>query len=128
MSQSGPRVVQVEPSPSSPLVTVVIRIGAAEMIRVFDLTSGKLLRSWSFLDAVSYKGAPPLSWSRDGKRLAISLPSTRGLKHPGRTAPANLLIYDVRSGQLAAKFETPVNTVKTWLRRSLMDIRECLGL
>ena len=30
--------------------------------------------------------------------------------------------------QLAAKFETPVNTVKTWLRRSMMDIRECLGL
>jgi len=30
--------------------------------------------------------------------------------------------------QLATKFETPVNTVKTWLRRSLMDIRECLGL
>ena len=29
--------------------------------------------------------------------------------------------------QLAAKFETPVNTVKTWLRRSMMDIRECLG-
>ena len=30
--------------------------------------------------------------------------------------------------QLAAKFGTPVNTVKTWLRRSMMDIRECLGL
>jgi RNA polymerase sigma-70 factor (ECF subfamily) len=30
--------------------------------------------------------------------------------------------------QLATKFETPVNTVKTWLRRSMMDIRECLGL
>ena len=30
--------------------------------------------------------------------------------------------------QLAVKFETPVNTVKTWLRRSMMDIRECLGL
>jgi RNA polymerase sigma-70 factor, ECF subfamily len=30
--------------------------------------------------------------------------------------------------QLAAKFDTPVNTVKTWLRRSLMEIRECLGL
>ena len=29
--------------------------------------------------------------------------------------------------QLAAKFDTPVNTVKTWLRRSMMDIRECLG-
>src|SRR5690242_18786160 len=30
--------------------------------------------------------------------------------------------------QLAAKFETPVNTIKTWLRRGMMDIRECLGL
>ena len=29
--------------------------------------------------------------------------------------------------QLAAKFERPVNTVKTWLRRSLIQIRECLG-
>jgi RNA polymerase sigma-70 factor (ECF subfamily) len=29
--------------------------------------------------------------------------------------------------QLAAKFETPVNTIKTWLRRALLDIRECLG-
>jgi RNA polymerase sigma-70 factor (ECF subfamily) len=30
--------------------------------------------------------------------------------------------------QLAEKFEAPVNTIKTWLRRSMMDIRECLGL
>ena len=29
--------------------------------------------------------------------------------------------------QLSEKFETPVNTVKTWLRRSLLQIRECLG-
>ena len=29
--------------------------------------------------------------------------------------------------QLAAKFDTPVNTIKTWLRRSLLEIRECLG-
>ncbi|CCE11546.1 RNA polymerase ECF-type sigma factor [Bradyrhizobium sp. STM 3843] len=30
--------------------------------------------------------------------------------------------------QLAVKFGAPVNTVKTWLRRSMMDIRACLGL
>jgi RNA polymerase sigma-70 factor (ECF subfamily) len=30
--------------------------------------------------------------------------------------------------QLAEKFNTPVNTVKTWLRRSILEIRECLGL
>jgi len=29
--------------------------------------------------------------------------------------------------QLAAKFEKPANTIKTWLRRSLIEVRECLG-
>jgi RNA polymerase sigma-70 factor, ECF subfamily len=29
--------------------------------------------------------------------------------------------------QLAAQFDKPVNTIKTWLRRALFDIRECLG-
>ena len=29
--------------------------------------------------------------------------------------------------KLAAEFEKPVNTIKTWLRRALIDIRECLG-
>jgi WD40 repeat protein len=102
----APEAVQIEPSPSSPLVAVVIRVGAAKMIRVFDLTSDKLLYSWSFLDAGDYGGPPALSWSHDGKRIAVSLPSARGLKHPGRTDPADLLIYDVVSGQLTTKFET----------------------
>lgn len=30
--------------------------------------------------------------------------------------------------QLSRKFDTPLNTVKTWLRRSMVEIRECLGL
>ncbi|TAK47045.1 MAG: sigma-70 family RNA polymerase sigma factor [Xanthobacteraceae bacterium] len=29
--------------------------------------------------------------------------------------------------QLAQKLERPINTVKTWLRRSLIEVRECLG-
>jgi RNA polymerase sigma-70 factor (ECF subfamily) len=29
--------------------------------------------------------------------------------------------------QLAARFDAPVSTVKTWLRRSLVEIRQCLG-
>jgi RNA polymerase sigma-70 factor (ECF subfamily) len=29
--------------------------------------------------------------------------------------------------QLAAKFGVPAGTIKTWLRRSLLEIRECLG-
>ncbi|MEH2510449.1 RNA polymerase sigma-70 factor (ECF subfamily) [Nitrobacteraceae bacterium AZCC 1564] len=30
--------------------------------------------------------------------------------------------------QLSRKFDTPLNTIKTWLRRSMVEIRECLGL
>ena len=29
--------------------------------------------------------------------------------------------------QLAAKLDIPVNTIRTWLRRSLLEIRECMG-
>jgi RNA polymerase sigma-70 factor (ECF subfamily) len=29
--------------------------------------------------------------------------------------------------QLSRKLDIPVNTIKTWLRRSLLEIRECLG-
>jgi RNA polymerase sigma-70 factor (ECF subfamily) len=29
--------------------------------------------------------------------------------------------------QLSAKLDVPVSTIKTWLRRSLIEIRECLG-
>jgi RNA polymerase sigma-70 factor (ECF subfamily) len=29
--------------------------------------------------------------------------------------------------QLSVKFDKPINTIKTWLRRSLAEIRECLG-
>lgn len=28
--------------------------------------------------------------------------------------------------RLAAELDTPINTIKTWLRRSLLDVRECL--
>lgn len=33
------------------------------------------------------------------------------------------LSYD----ELAARFEVPLNTMRTWLRRSLMALRECMA-
>jgi RNA polymerase sigma-70 factor (ECF subfamily) len=39
-----------------------------------------------------------------------------------------LAYYDGASREeLATKFDKPVNTIKTWLRRSLIELRECLG-
>lgn len=47
---------------------------------------------------------------------------------PERQRLVLLAYYDGWSReQLAAKLERPVNTIKTWLRRSLLEIRECLG-
>jgi RNA polymerase sigma-70 factor, ECF subfamily len=52
-----------------------------------------------------------------------------GRLEPDRQKLVLLAYYNGWSREhLAAKFETPVNTVKTWLRRSLLEIRECLGL
>jgi RNA polymerase sigma-70 factor (ECF subfamily) len=52
-----------------------------------------------------------------------------GRLEPDRQKLVLLAYYNGWSrDRLAQTFEIPVNTVKTWLRRSLLDIRECLGL
>ncbi|HEY0329156.1 MAG TPA: sigma-70 family RNA polymerase sigma factor [Rhodopseudomonas sp.] len=52
-----------------------------------------------------------------------------GRLEPDRQKLVLLAYYNGLSrDQLATKFDTPVNTVKTWLRRSLLEIRACLGL
>ena len=52
-----------------------------------------------------------------------------GQLDPERQKLVLLAYYDGWSReQLAEKFDTPLNTVKTWLRRSMLEIRECLGL
>jgi RNA polymerase sigma-70 factor (ECF subfamily) len=51
-----------------------------------------------------------------------------GRLDPERQRLVLLAYYDGWSReQLAVKLDKPVNTIKTWLRRSLMEIRECLG-
>jgi RNA polymerase sigma-70 factor (ECF subfamily) len=62
--------------------------------------------------------------SEDLKRLMACI----GVLDADRKQMVLLAYYNGLSReQLAAKFEKPVNTIKTWLRRSLIEIRECLG-
>ena len=52
-----------------------------------------------------------------------------GLLDPERQRMVLLAYYNGWSReQLSEKFNTPLNTVKTWLRRSMIEIRGCLGL
>lgn len=62
--------------------------------------------------------------NEDLKRLMACI----GALDADRQKMVLLAYYDGLSReQLAAKFGKPVNTIKTWLRRSLIEIRECLG-
>lgn len=62
--------------------------------------------------------------SEDVRRLMACI----GRLEPDRQS---LVLLAYRFGlsreQLAAKTGKPVNTIKTWLRRALLEIRECLG-
>jgi RNA polymerase sigma-70 factor, ECF subfamily len=52
-----------------------------------------------------------------------------GTLEPDRQRLVLLAYYNGWSReQLAVKLDKPVNTIKTWLRRSLLEIRECLGI
>ena len=62
--------------------------------------------------------------SEEVKRLLECL----GRLEPEQRQLVLLAYYDGLSReQLAVRFKRPVNTIKTWLRRSLLAVRECLG-
>jgi RNA polymerase sigma-70 factor, ECF subfamily len=90
------------------------------------------------IDLVRKKGETSLEEEPAAMEVAAETPDPlarremteelRRLLEPDRQKLVLLAYYNGWSReQLAAKFETPVNTVKTWLRRSLLEIRECLG-
>ena len=61
--------------------------------------------------------------SEDVRRLLDCL----GRLDPEQRQLVLLAYYDGLSRELlAARFKRPVNTIKTWLRRSLLTVRECL--
>jgi len=68
----------------------------------------------------------PLARREMTEELKRLLECVGRLEPDRQEAGAACVLQRLESRQLSVKFETPVNTVKTWLRRSMMDIRECL--
>jgi RNA polymerase sigma-70 factor (ECF subfamily) len=96
------------------------------------------------VDVVRGKSATPMEEEPEAMRAAADTPDPlaeremsdelkRLLACMGRLDPKRrrlvLLAYYGGSSreELAAAFDRPSNTIKTWLRRALFDIRECLG-
>src|ERR1700728_1689977 len=76
---------------------------------------------------VAAETPPPLArreMTEELKRLLACL----GKLDPEKQRIVLLAYYSGWSrDQLAKKLDIPVNTIKTWLRRSLLEIRECMG-
>jgi len=76
---------------------------------------------------VAAEQAPPLArreMTEELKRLLACL----GKLDPEKQRIVLLAYYSGWSReQLSTKLDIPVNTIKTWLRRSLLEIRECMG-
>ena len=76
---------------------------------------------------IAAESAPPLArreMTEELKRLLACL----GKLDPEKQRIVSLAYYSGWSReQLSTKLDIPVNTIKTWLRRSLLEIRECMG-
>jgi RNA polymerase sigma-70 factor (ECF subfamily) len=118
---------QFDPAVSSPItwMAAIARNRAIDLVRKRSELS--LEDEPSALE-VAAETPDPLArreMSEELKRLLECV----GRLEPDRQKLVLLAYYNGWSReQLATKFEAPVNTVKTWLRRSMMDIRQCLGI
>jgi len=118
---------QFNPAVSSP-ITWMAAIARNRAIDVVRKRSELSLEDEPSALEVAAETPDPLArreMSEELKRLLECV----GQLEPDRQKLVLLAYYNGWSReQLATKFDAPVNTVKTWLRRSMMDIRQCLGL
>lgn len=64
----------------------------------------------------------------DGGVEAMALAECLGqLDERGRQAVLRAYLRGESREELATRFDAPVNTIKTWLRRALASLRDCLG-
>src|ERR1700749_3000117 len=121
------RAGQFNPGQSSP-ITWMASIARNRAIDVVRKRSEVSIEEEPAAMEVADDGPGPLAGREMTEELKRLLECV-GRLEPDRQKLVLLAYYNGWSReQLATKFETPVNTVKTWLRRSMMDIREGLGI
>jgi RNA polymerase sigma-70 factor, ECF subfamily len=117
---------QFDPAIASPITWMV----AIARNRAIDLVRKKTedpIEDESEANKIAAETPHPLA-QREMTEELKKLLACMGKLDPERQRLVLLAYYSGWSReQLAAKFDKPVNTIKTWLRRSLMEIRECLG-
>jgi len=74
--------------------------------------------------AVEPEAFDRLSAAQDGARLRDCL---AGLEEKHRTGIVLAFVHGLSHAQLAARLNEPLGTVKSWIRRGLLSLRECLA-
>lgn len=69
----------------------------------------------------------PLGGRARNEELRRLLSCLDGLDPERRRIVVQAYCHGLSRDELAARFSHPVATIKTWLRRSLLQLRECLG-
>ena len=74
--------------------------------------------------AISPEAEERLAASAQGRRLRDCL---AGLEPRNREGIILAFVHGLSHPQIAARLETPLGTVKSWIRRGLLALRECLA-
>ncbi|GAC1589309.1 MAG: sigma-70 family RNA polymerase sigma factor [Sphingomicrobium sp.] len=115
-----------DPSVASP-ITWMVTIARNRAIDIVRRRTEISIEDESSAMDVAADTADPLA-SREMTEELKRVLECVGRLEPDRQKLLLLAYYNGWSRQqLAAKFDQPVNTVKTWLRRSMLDVRNCLG-
>jgi RNA polymerase sigma-70 factor (ECF subfamily) len=118
---------QFDPALSSPItwMVAIARNRAIDLVR--KKTEVSIEEESDVLEAAAADTPDPLAKRETTEELRRLLACMGRLDEERR----RLVLFAYYGGwsreHLAAKFEKPVNTIKTWLRRALIEIRECLG-
>ena len=115
-----------DPTIASP-ITWMVAIARNRAIDIVRRRADVSVEDSSEAMAVAAEAPPPLARREMTEELRRLL-SCLGKLDPEKQRIVLLAYYSGWSReQLAQKLDIPVNTIKTWLRRSLLEIRECMG-
>lgn len=116
---------QFDPAVASPMTWMlsIARNRAIDVVR----KKVELVVADDALFEVAAETPDPLAGRQMNEELKRLLACMGRLKEDRRRLVLLAYYGGCSRDQLAAQFDAPVNTIKTWLRRALADIRECLG-
>jgi RNA polymerase sigma-70 factor (ECF subfamily) len=117
---------QFDPAMASP-ITWMLAIARNRAIDIVRKKSELSMEEEPEVMEVAAETPDPLAKREMSEELARLLACMGGLDEERRRLVLLAYYGGWSRDQLAAKFDKPVNTIKTWLRRALLDIRECLG-